>query len=72
MTTKEASKKWGISERRIRKLLQDKRIEGATRFGNNWNIPDNANKPADKRKSIKMDNTIFKINVDEKYFEEVD
>ena len=39
MTTKEAVQKWNISERRIRQLLQDGRIEGAVKVGNNWNIP---------------------------------
>lgn len=29
MTIKEASEKWNISERRIRQLIQDGRIEGA-------------------------------------------
>lgn len=29
MTIKEASDKWNISERRIRQLIQDGRIEGA-------------------------------------------
>ena len=71
MTTNEAVKKWGISERRIRQLLQDGRIEGAVKVGNNWNIPINANKPADKR-SIKLDNTEFKFDLPENYFDEVD
>ena len=71
MTTNEAVKKWGISERRIRQLLQDGRIEGAVKVGNNWNIPVNANKPADKR-SIKLDNTEFKFDLSENYFDEVD
>ena len=39
MTTKEAVEKWNISERRIRQLLQDGRIEGAVKVGNNWAIP---------------------------------
>ena len=39
MTTKEAVEKWNISERRIRQLLQDGRIEGAVKVGNSWNIP---------------------------------
>ena len=39
MTTNDAVKKWGISERRIRQLLQNGRIEGAVKVGNNWNIP---------------------------------
>ena len=71
MTTNEAVKKWGISERRIRQLLRDGRIEGAVKVGNNWNIPINANKPADKR-SIKLDNTEFKFDLPENYFDEVD
>lgn len=36
ITTKEASKKWNISERRIRQLLNDGRIEGAVKNGNSW------------------------------------
>ena len=58
MTIKEASEKWNISERRIRQLLQDGRIEGAVKVGNNWNIPINANKPADKRTAVPILDTI--------------
>ncbi len=71
MTTKEAVIKWNISERRIRQLLQDGRIEGAVKVGNNWNIPINASKPADKR-SIKLDDTEFIFNLGENYFDQVD
>ena len=71
MTTKEAVIKWNISERRIRQLLQDGRIEGAVKVGNNWNIPINASKPADKR-SIKLDDTEFIFNLEDNYFDEVD
>ena len=71
MTTKEAVQKWNISERRIRRLLQDGRIEGAVKVGNNWNIPINANKPADKR-SVKLDNTEFKFDLPDNYFDKVD
>lgn len=71
MTTNDAVKKWGISERRIRQLLQDGRIEGAVKVGNNWNIPINANKPADKR-SVKLDNTEFKLDLPDNYFDKVD
>lgn len=70
MTTKEAVIKWNISERRIRKLLQDGRIEGAIKVGNTWNIPVDASKPIDKR-NIKNDND-FKINLDKTYFDKVD
>ena len=70
MTTKEAVIKWNISERRIRKLLQDGRIEGAIKVGNTWNIPVGASKPIDKR-NIKNDND-FKFNLDKTYFDKVD
>ena len=49
MTTKEAVEKWNISERRIRQLLAEDRIEGAVKVGNSWNIPIDATKPVDKR-----------------------
>lgn len=71
MTTKEAVKKWNISERRIRQLLQDGRIEGAVKNGNSWNIPMDAIKPVDKR-VIKPDSTEFIIDLDDNYFNEVD
>lgn len=71
MTTKEAVKKWNISERRIRQLLQDGRIEGAVKNGNSWNIPIDAIKPVDKR-VIKVDNLDFIIDLEDGYFNEVD
>lgn len=71
MTTKEAVEKWNISERRIRQLLQDGRIEGAVKVGNSWNIPIDTEKPVDKR-IIKPDDNKFIIDLDDNYFEEVD
>lgn len=71
MTTKEAVQKWNISERRIRQLLQDGRIEGAVKNGNSWNIPVDAVKPVDKR-VIKAETINFIIDLDESYFDEVD
>lgn len=71
MTIKEAVIKWNISERRIRQLLQGGRIEGAIKVGNTWNIPINANKPADKR-NIKLEKCNFIINLEDDYFNEVD
>jgi len=49
ISTKEASNKWGISERRIQKLCEEKRIPGVFRFGHSWAIPKDAEKPADAR-----------------------
>ena len=70
MSTKEACIKWNISERRIRQLLQDGRIDGAVKVGNSWNIPFDAVKPSDKRFNV-IDNN-FIINLDESYFDKVD
>ena len=71
MTTKDAVKKWNISVRRVRQLLQDGRIEGAVKNGNSWNIPIDAVKPVDKR-IIKPDNKDFIIDLEDNYFNEVD
>lgn len=71
MPTKEAVKKWNISERRIRQLLQDGRIEGAVKVGNSWSIPVDADKPVDKRIIKPIDND-FIITLDDNYFDEVD
>lgn len=49
ITPKEASQKWGISERRIQKLCEENRIEGVARLGKVWAIPKDALKPADGR-----------------------
>ena len=71
MTTSDAVQKWNISERRIRQLLAEGRIEGAIKIGGNWNIPVDAEKPLDKR-IMKPDNNNFIIDLDENYFCEVD
>jgi hypothetical protein len=49
ISTKEASEKWGISERRIQKLCEEKRIDGVIRFSRVWAIPKDAKKPTDAR-----------------------
>ena len=54
ITLTEASNIWGISERRIRTLCAEGRIEGVTRFGRSWAIPEGTEKPADNR--IKSEN----------------
>lgn len=71
MTTKETVQKWNISERRIRQLLIEGRIEGAVKVGKTWNIPKDAVKPVDKR-VIKPDDNEFIINIDINFFDEVD
>ncbi len=49
--TKEAAERWGISERRIRVLCRNGKIDGAVLEGKTWRIPNDAKKPADGRES---------------------
>lgn len=49
MTVKEASMKWGISERQVQVLCRNGKIEGVSKLGRNWLIPNEAEKPIDKR-----------------------
>lgn len=49
LSVKEISEKWNINERRVRALLQDKRIEGAIYENHRYLIPENATKPLDRR-----------------------
>lgn len=49
MTASEAAKKWHISQRRVQILCAENRIEGIFKLGENWAIPETAEKPLDKR-----------------------
>lgn len=50
ISVKEASKKWKITERRIRILCSEGRVDGVVKSGWAWNIPITAEKPGDGRK----------------------
>jgi len=69
MLIKEASRKWNISERRIRKLIQDNRIPEANKMGLSWIIPNDTDKPIDKRFK---DLSEYIIDLPTNYFEEID
>ena len=45
ISVKEASEKWGITERVVRQYCADGRVPGAFITGKTWNIPETANKP---------------------------
>lgn len=49
ISLKEAAEKWGIGDRRINTLCLQGRISGAFKVGNTWAIPEDAEKPTDKR-----------------------
>ena len=48
-TAKEMAKRWNVSDRRIREMCAEGRIEGVIREGRTYKIPDHALKPADGR-----------------------
>lgn len=69
MTIREASEKWNISERRIRRLIQEGRINGAKKLGTTWTLPDDTSKPTDKRLKKEKE---FIINLPDDFFKEID
>ncbi|MDR1687721.1 MAG: helix-turn-helix domain-containing protein [Clostridiales bacterium] len=50
MTAKQAAEKWGLSLRQVQQLLKDGRIDGVTKFGRDYMIPSDAQKPEDRRR----------------------
>ena len=48
-TCKEKAIEWGVSERTVNNLCKNKRIPGVVKDGKEWQIPDDAEKPIDKR-----------------------
>lgn len=49
MTTSKAAEKWNISDRRVRTLCKEGKIEGAVLVGKTYRIPVDAKKPTDGR-----------------------
>lgn len=49
ISIREASYRWGVSERRVNQYCAEGRIPSASRFGRSWAIPENAEKPSDPR-----------------------
>lgn len=54
ISVREAAENWGISERRVQQLCEQGRVPDAHRFGHNWMIPDDAEKPVDPRREKKL------------------
>lgn len=49
LTIKEVAEKWNVTPRRIQKMCADGRILGARKFGRDWAIPIDTEKPLDAR-----------------------
>lgn len=52
ITAQETAEKWKITRRRVQILCVEGRIQGAIKKANLWLIPNNAEKPLDRRKKI--------------------
>ena len=48
LTIKEVAEKWNVTPRRIQKMCADGRIPGAKKFGRDWAIPADTEKPIDR------------------------
>jgi len=55
ITANQAAKKWHISQKRVQILCAEARIKGIFKLGDFWAIPENAEKPTDKRKKENKD-----------------
>lgn len=53
LSAKELAEKWNISRRRVQILCEEGRIDGAYKVSEVWIIPEDAEKPVDKRKVSK-------------------
>ena len=59
ISVKEASEKWGITERVVRQYCADGRVPGAFITGKTWNIPDDAEKPERKPRKRAVPEDLF-------------
>ncbi len=48
-TIKEIAEKWELTTRRVQKMCADGKVPGALKFGRDWAIPSDAEKPIDER-----------------------
>ena len=49
LTIKEIAKRWDITPRRVQKMCAEGRIPSAKKFGRDWAIPVDTEKPKDGR-----------------------
>ncbi len=65
LSVAQMAKKWGISERSVRKYCAENKIPGAFMTGKTWNIPENAEKPERKnKKSDKPKNLLERLRAE--------
>ncbi len=49
LSVKEVAEKWNITERRVQHFCKDGKIHGAEKWGASWRIPNDAERPDDRR-----------------------
>ena len=49
ITIKELAERWEITPRRIQKMCADGKLPGAKKFGRDWAIPQDIERPTDNR-----------------------
>jgi len=49
LTIKEIAERWEVTPRRIQKMCAEGKISGAKKFGRDWAIPADSEKPKDGR-----------------------
>ena len=57
MSVAQTAEKWQVTPKRVQVLCNEGRIEGEQRVGNQWTIPETAEKPQDARKKISFGTT---------------
>ena len=50
ITAAQAAKKWNLTVRRVQDMCRNHKIHGAVRWGRDWMIPADADRPADRRR----------------------
>ena len=48
-TVNELAVEWGVNPRTVQTMCADGRISGAVKFGRDWAVPENAERPTDNR-----------------------
>jgi len=49
ITVKDVAEKWDLKSRTVQIMCSEGRIPGAVKFGRDWAIPENAQRPEDGR-----------------------
>ena len=49
LSIKSVAEKWGLTPRSVRNMCATGRIEGAEKIGRDWFVPQDAERPSDRR-----------------------